>query len=301
MRLASIDIGSNAIRFQVVTTHPGKADEVVFKKLDYMRFPLRLGKDVFSAGKILRPTEEKLVKLMKVFSTLLDLYEVDDYIACATSAMREASNGKEVVERIYYKEGLKIDIIEGKTEAEMIALTLDPFIPMGNVLHVDVGGGSTELNIYKHKTKVASRSFQMGSVRELSEEEQANMFSIIEEWYQAESAPYFTGDEEVIALGTGGNINKLFSLSKQKKSDDKTTYLPELIKIREWLKEFTFEERVKKLRLNEDRADVIIPASEIYTKVMELSNAKNIVVPGVGLKDGILHYLVKKRGYTSNQ
>lgn len=296
MRLASIDIGSNAIRFQVVTTHKGKADEVVFNKLDYMRFPLRLGKDVFSAGKILRPTEEKLVKLMKVFSTLLDLYEVDDYIACATSAMREASNGNEIVERIYYKEGLKVDIIRGTIEAEMISLTLDNYIPMGNVVHIDVGGGSTELNLYKHKTKVASKSFRMGSVRQLSGVDQKNMFEVIENWFKEESAPYFE-NEEVLAIGTGGNINKLFNLSKHKKNEDKTTNLKELMKMKSWLSEFTYEERVKKLRLNEDRADVILPASDIYMTVMEIAGAEKIVVPGVGLKDGILHYLVKHRDY----
>ncbi|KXX70243.1 hypothetical protein AVL50_13340 [Flammeovirga sp. SJP92] len=297
MRLASIDIGSNAIRFQIVTTHIDKADEIAFKKIEYMRFPLRLGKDVFKTGKILRPTEEKLVKLMKVFSTLLDLYDVKDYIACATSAMREAANGKEIVDRIYYKEGLKIDIIRGTTEAEMIALTLDPYIPMGNVVHIDVGGGSTELNIYRHKTKVASKSFRMGSVRRLSGEDLEAMFGKIREWYNTESSPYFNEDEEVIAIGTGGNINKLFNLSKQKKSDDKTTFLAELKKIRSWLMEFTYEERVSKLRLNEDRADVIIPASNIYMTCMEIVGAEKIIVPGVGLKDGILHYLVKHRDY----
>lgn len=297
MRLASIDIGSNAIRFQVVTTHKGKADENVFKKIDYMRFPLRLGKDVFSFGKVLRPTEEKLVKLMKVFSTLLDLYEVDDYIACATSAMREAENGKEIIDRIYYKEGLKIDIIRGTIEAEMIALTLDPYIPIGNVVHIDVGGGSTELNLYKHKTKIASKSFRMGSVRQLSGEDLDAMFNRIKEWYQEQSSSYFIEGEEVVSIGTGGNINKLFNLSKQKKSDDKTTYLKELKKIRTWLSEFTYKERVEKLRLNEDRADVILPASNIYITIMEIVGAENIIVPGVGLKDGILHYLMKNRGF----
>ncbi|NLR90947.1 MULTISPECIES: Ppx/GppA phosphatase family protein [Flammeovirga] len=301
MRLASIDIGSNAIRFQVVTTHEGKTGGTVFKKIDYMRFPLRLGTDVFNAGKILRPTEEKFVKLMRVFATLLDLYEVNDYIACATSAMREASNGKEIVERVYYKDGLRVDIIDGSIEAQMISLALGKYIPMGNVIHIDVGGGSTELNLYRHKTKVASRSFKMGSVRKLNKEERTNMFDIIRHWYEQSSAPYFNREEEVIAIGTGGNINKLFNLSKQKKSEDKITYLSELRKIRAWLEEFTFEERVKKLRLNEDRADVIIPAARIYTNVMDIAGAEKIIVPGVGLKDGVLHYLMKERGYKPNQ
>ncbi|OHX68235.1 Ppx/GppA phosphatase family protein [Flammeovirga pacifica] len=297
MRLGSIDIGSNAIRFQVVTTHEDKAGKTVFKKIEYMRFPLRLGTDVFKTGKILRPTEEKFVKLMRVFSTLFDLLEVDDYIACATSAMREARNGKEIVDRVYYKDGLKIDIIEGKVEAEMISYALDSHIPMGNVVHIDVGGGSTEINLYKHNTKVASKSFKMGSVRQLNEEDSKEVFKKMEEWYKLESAPYYLQGEEVISLGTGGNINKLFNLSKHKKSDDRTTTLSELLKLKDWLGEFTLEERIKKLRLNDDRADVIIPASNIYTNVMKIAEAERIIVPGVGLKDGILHYLMNKRGY----
>ncbi|MEH0156661.1 phosphatase [Limibacter armeniacum] len=296
MILASIDIGSNAIRLQVVNAHENYGDKD-YKRVEYIRFPLRLGQDVFKVGKITRATEEKFVKLMKAFTTLMDIYEVDDYMACATSAMREAENGKQIIKRIYYQHGLKIDIIDGSLEAEIINMSLKPYLPDGNALHIDVGGGSTELNIYHNREKIAGKSFKIGSVRSgnLTEEERAEKFSSMEMWVHAQDID-LKGNFK--AIGTGGNINKLFSMSPQSQNVDKTTTITNIQELQEYIGEFTYEERIKELQLNKDRADVIIPASEIYINCMEMVNAKDIIVPGVGMKDGILKYMkAKMEGY----
>lgn len=291
MKLASIDIGSNAIRFQVVTT----LDDETFpsyKKIEFLRFPLRLGQDVFATGKIKANTEARLVKLMKAFSILLDLYEVDDYMACATSAMREAENGKQIAKRIYYQHGLKIHIIDGKTEAEMIGHAIMPHLDAEeHYIHIDVGGGSTELNIYSRKEKLASKSFNIGSVRTLEPEERQERFASIRQWLNI-VLPKVEGP--LTALGTGGNIKKLFELSADVDSEEQRTSLHELQRVADYLRQFSYEGLIEKIHLNRDRADVIVPASEIYTQVMRYAQAEEIMVPEVGLKDGIIIYLMQK-------
>lgn len=292
MRLASVDIGSNAIRLQVVNLQ--KEDKrKPYKKIEFIRFPLRLGHDVFKLGKITRPTEEKLVKLMQAFKILMDIYEVDDYMACATSAMREAANGQEITERIYYQHGLKVQIIDGNTEAEITNLSLSPYLPEGHSLHIDVGGGSTELNLYAEKQKIAAKSFKIGSVRSgmLTDEERDEVFTKMKQWLYVQEIDY---EQSFTAIGTGGNINKLFSLSPQKENKDKTTTVQEIETLKSYLEQFTFKEKVEQLRLNKDRADVIVPAAEIYINCIKMVRAENIIVPGVGMKDGILQYMMHK-------
>lgn len=288
MRLAAVDIGSNAIRLQIttVTSHEG---QINFKKLEYLRFPLRLGLDVFHTRRISEKNRRKFVKLMKAFKLLIDLYEVDDYMVCATSAMRESENGKEIVEEVKEDIGLKIQIIDGNLEAELINLALWSYIDDKSYLHIDVGGGSTELNIYSKRQKVASKSFKIGSVRALEDKIPLsvwkNMNVFIEE---------HIGKKEIItSIGTGGNISKIFELSNPRKN--KTFIQIDKIKeIQQYLESFSYEDRINKLNLNPDRADVIIPASKIYLAAMTAANSKKMIVPDVGLKDGLMQVLYKK-------
>ncbi len=286
MTLAAIDIGSNAIRFQVVRVIR-QEDDLSFKKLEYIRFPLRLGKDVFETGRLSDPVLEKFTGLMRAFKLLIDLYEVEGYIAAATSAMRESENGWEVAERVEREIGLKINIIEGEQEAVFLSKAIIPTLEdHRSYVHIDVGGGSTELNIYKNSERIKSKSFRMGSVRQLSEADWEEEFSSMTEWL---NAPDFVLESAIMAIGTGGNIRKLFNLSNYQKSGSVT--LAELQALQAYISAFTYEQRMKMLKMNPDRADVILPASEIYTRVMKACGADRILVPNVGLKDGLLFQL----------
>ena len=285
MKLAAIDIGSNAIRLQIVKISELKGN-VQLKKLDYTRFPLRLGKDVFRFGKIQPQTEAKFVKLMSIFQSFFDLHEVDDYLVCATSAMRESENGEEIVKRVYHHCGLKINIIDGDKEAELISKAIYRFLENKNYIHIDVGGGSTELNIYQNKEKIATKSFKIGTIRNLSEKDLNNAFENASEWLERKLTKI---KGKIIAVGTGGNINKTIDLSGEKCKMEMS--LEKLKSTRDYIKKFSYEDRVKTLKLNPDRADVIIPASDIYIKMMEFAQADKILVPNVGLKDGVISHL----------
>ncbi len=288
MKLAAVDIGSNAIRFQVVSSIEEES-VVSFKKLEYMRFPLRLGQDVFSKQEISIKTAKKFIDLMRAFKLLIDLYEVQDHIAVATSAMREAKNGPEIIQKVKEVAGLDIQIIDGTLEAEILSKAIIPVIGNGIFLHVDVGGGSTELNIYKDKIKLSSRSFNMGSVRKLTTEQRNEIFTMMKDWISETGL----GDEKNIkTVGTGGNINKIYSLANVK--GDYTISIYELEAIRAYISSYTLNQRIKILKMNPDRADVIMPASEIYLRAMKACGAKEMLVPGVGLKDGLIYNLYEK-------
>jgi len=288
LKLAAVDIGSNAIRLQItnVTFYEGRVN---FKKLEYLRFPLRLGMDVFNTQKISEKNRRKFVKLMKAFKLLIDLYEVDDYMVCATSAMRESENGRNIVEEVKEDIGLKIQIIDGNREAELINLALWTYIDEKPYLHIDVGGGSTELNIYKNKEKIASKSFKIGSVRALDENISQSVWASMRKFIQE----HVKKNDNIISIGTGGNINKIFELSQPRKNK---TFLDftKIQEIKKYLQSFSYEERVNKLNLNPDRADVIIPASEIYLSAMLAAESKKMIVPDVGLKDGLMLLLYEK-------
>ncbi len=283
MLLGAIDIGSNAIRLQIVRVM-GKENDLSFKKAEYLRFPLRLGKDVFIKGMITKKTEERFFKLMHSFKLLLDLYEVNDQMAVATSAMREAANGPEIVKRVKDELQLDIEIIDGKLEAELISKAIIPTIDTEQYLHIDVGGGSTELNLYKNKNKIISHSFRIGTVRKLSRENKAGTFKQIRDWF---SDTNIFDQKQVYAIGTGGNIKKLSQLSNVKGKHIMS--LTELQALRAYIRAFSYQERQADLKMNPDRADVILPASEIYIKVMKIIGAAQIFVPGVGLKDGLIY------------
>lgn len=282
MKIAAIDIGSNAIRFQVTSVLEDN-NQVHFKKLEYVRFPLRLGNDVFTQKSILPPTQDKFIKLMRAFKLLLELYEVKCYRACATSAMREARNGKELAHRVLNEIGIPIDIIDGNEEAELINSSLTAHIENGPCLHIDVGGGSTELNLYINKEKIAQHSFKIGSVRRISHHQSPLVWKKMEEWIRDHIKKEYG---KVTAIGTGGNINKIADLAKKKPG--KKLSLQKIEAVYRYLSSYTLHERIHKLQLNPDRADVILPASEIYTFVMRKSKATSIIVPDLGLKDGII-------------
>jgi exopolyphosphatase/guanosine-5'-triphosphate,3'-diphosphate pyrophosphatase len=281
MKLAAIDIGSNAVRLQITNTLEYQRT-VTFKKLEYIRFPLRLGYDVFTTGRISEGNKDKFMKLMSAFKTMIDLYQVDSFYGCATSAMRESENGAQIIENVLEQYGLEINIIDGEEEARLIneAVRLD--MEKANYLHVDVGGGSTELNYYSKGVMRASGSFKIGSVRRLNNKDTPEVWDQMSEWISRE----IRHGEALTAIGTGGNINKLFELSKSRKDIRKIT-LDKLKEVVQMLSSFTLEERMIQLQLNADRADVIIPASDIYIQAMELANVERIFVPDVGLKDGI--------------
>jgi exopolyphosphatase/guanosine-5'-triphosphate,3'-diphosphate pyrophosphatase len=288
LKLAAIDIGSNAIRFQVSTVLDNNGSPL-FKKLEYVRFPLRLGHDVFSTGKISLKSVEKFKKLMKAFKLLVELYEVDDYMFCATSAMRESENGVQLAEEIQSELNLTINIIDGNREAELINRAIYSFLTDKTFLHIDVGGGSTELNLYAGGKKIKTRSFKIGSVRVLEHHDSPIMWEDMEHWVK-ENVKKDYG--KLTAVGTGGNISKIFELARQKAG--KTLSIKKVKDIRAMIESLSIDERIFKLQMNPDRADVIVPAADIYIKVMEWAHASSILVPEVGLKDGIMMYLYER-------
>ncbi len=299
LRLAAIDIGSNALRLHISRVRFSEKDNFPsFKRIEQIRFPLRLGTDVFSLShKISFAKEEKFLQVMKVFKDVMKVFEVDDYMACATSAMREAKNGNQIVERVKQEVGIPINIISGDMEAELINKSILNYVSTDNFVHIDVGGGSTEVNIYHNLEKIEAHSFDMGSVRSITTDKKTATKEYLEKenqalknWIQKAIKPLST---PVNAVGTGGNINKLYDLSKNSKNGKLLT-IKEMERLYKELKKRNYQERIRDFSLNDDRADVIIPATEIYLKVMKAANIKEIVVPKVGLREGIIQYLYEK-------
>jgi exopolyphosphatase/guanosine-5'-triphosphate,3'-diphosphate pyrophosphatase len=288
LKLAAIDIGSNAIRFQISSVLDTN-ERLMFKKLEYVRFPLRLGHDVFASGRISPRSEEKFVKLMRAYKLLIELYEADDYMFCATSAMRESENGGEIVARVRDELGIIIHVIDGQQEAEMVNRAISSFLSEDTYLHIDVGGGSTELNLYAGGRKRETRSFKMGSVRVLEHNDSPVVWQAMEKWVRDHVRLEYG---EPTAVGTGGNISKIFELAKIPAG--KPISLERILEIKEMIENCSLEQRIYDLQMNPDRADVIVPATDIYTKVMKWAGSGKMIVPDVGLKDGILHFLLEK-------
>lgn len=294
LKLAAIDIGSNAIRFQVSTVLEN-SEGVLFKKLEYIRFPLRLGHDVFTTGRISTASEAKFKKLMKAYKLLLELYEVQDHMFCATSAMREAENGRQLADAVLAEFGITIHIIDGEREAELINRAIHSYLKDKTYLHIDVGGGSTELNLYTGGKKIKTCSFKIGSVRVLEQNDSPAVWSEMERWIREEVKKAYG---RVTAVGTGGNISKIFELARLRPG--KTMSLNRIRDIRNMIANFSLEQRVYKLQMNPDRADVIIPATDIYTRVMQWAHASSILVPDVGLKDGMMLLLLERHRHASS-
>ena len=283
-KYAAIDIGSNAMRLLIMNIIEQKGKEVQFNKSALIRVPIRLGQDAFTVGEISEENIDRMIDAMKAFKLLMKVYKVEKYMACATSAMREAYNGKEVTEIIKKKADIKIDIIDGKKEAAIIASSdLHQFIKTNeNYLYVDVGGGSTEFSLFSNGKMVVSKSFKNGTVRLLNNMVNEVVWQEIEKWIKTNTE----GLGNIIMIGSGGNINKTFKLSG-KMQDKPLTY--KYLKTQfDYFNSLTYEQRIAELALNTDRADVIIPALTIYLSAMKWSGANHIYVPKIGLSDGIV-------------
>jgi exopolyphosphatase / guanosine-5'-triphosphate,3'-diphosphate pyrophosphatase len=283
-KYAAIDIGSNAMRLLISNIVEQDGKETQFNKSALIRVPIRLGQDAFTVGEISEENIDRMTDAMKAFKLLMKVYKVEKYKACATSAMREAYNGKEVVEIINENADISIDIIDGKVEAAIIASSdLHGYLSKDkNYLYVDVGGGSTEFSVFSNGKMIASKSFKNGTVRLLNNMVNEVVWQEIEKWITTNTSEF----DDITLIGSGGNINKLFKLS-EKRQDKPLSYMY-LHSQFEYLNSLTYEQRIAELGLNTDRADVIIPALSIYLKAMKWSGARNIFVPKIGLSDGII-------------
>lgn len=292
--LAAIDIGSNAARILIKSVSrkcAGESGVQTFytKKLQFLRIPLRLGMDVFSIGKISKERENLLVRTIKVFRQLLTIYDVAEYRACATSAFRDAKNGKKILKEIERKYNIEIEIVSGDEEAKIIR---DNHIQEDgkNYLYMDVGGGSTELSLISDGKLMASRSFNVGTLRLLNESVSSEQIDEMKESVATMTAGY----DEIQIIGSGGNINKLFRLVPKKEKTKDTMPASSLLKIYQRLASLSVEQRMREFDLREDRADVIVPAAELFLLVAEKSGADTFIVPTLGLADGIINELVEK-------
>lgn len=289
MKLAAIDIGSNAVRIQISSILENNGAPV-FKKVEYVRFPLRLGNDVFSTGRISDLSQEKFLKLAQACKLLLELFEVDHYYACATSALRSSENGPEIVQKVRETTGIHINIIDGDQEASFIDMALADSLPAGYCLHIDVGGGSTELNLYFDRKKIVAESFSLGSVRNLQGKDNPEDWKQLEAWVKKHAKKH---EGKIMAVGTGGNISKLYNMGGKKTGLPMS--LKKLQELRTYIEGFSISDRINKLQLNPDRADVIIPAADIYMRIMRWAGCTSILVPSVGLKDGLMKHLYQQQ------
>jgi len=283
-KFAAIDIGSNAMRLLIANVVEQEGKEPQFNKSSLVRVPICLGQDAFTVGEISPENIDRMVDAMKAFNLLMKVHKVERYMAFATSAMREAYNAKEVVALIKKKADIKIEIIDGKKEAAIIASTdLHHLIKSDETyLFVDVGGGSTEFTLFSDGKMITSRSFKAGTVRLLNNMVHDVVWDEIEKWIKTHTADY----DEVTLIGSGGNINKLFKMSgKQQEKPLSYIYINSQYA---FLNSLTYEQRIAELGLNSDRADVIIHATRIYLNAMKWSGARQIYVPKIGLSDGIV-------------
>ena len=290
MRLAAIDIGSNAARLLISDVVKGPQGNTEFIKAALVRAPLRLGFEVFDQGEIPANKVEKIIKTMKSYKLLLDVYEVKHVKACATSAMRDASNGAEIIRKVKAETGIEIRIISGQEEASLIyenhiaeGMTKDE-----SYLYIDVGGGSTELTFFSDGKLVFKESFNIGTIRLLKNQVNESLWDEMKEFIKERTKGY----HHVTTIGSGGNINKIFSLSKRKEGKPLT-----LDMLRDYFKEFSnlsLNQRMTLYHLREDRADVIVPALLIYINVLRWADAEEIYVPKIGLADGLVHTLYEE-------
>ena len=290
MRYAAIDIGSNAVRLLIANIIEAE-DGYYYKKDTLLRIPLRLGDDAFLNQKLSEKKIKELSQSMVAFRNLMDVFKVTEYRAFATSAMREAKNGKEVITRIKKESNVKIEIITGEIEAQMIYSSHieDTLDHKKNYLYIDVGGGSTELSIFSKNKVVASQSFNIGTIRILDNKDTESEWARMRDWIKEHTKNL----KPMFGIGTGGNINKLHRLSGEK-DETPLTYV-KLKSLYNYLNSYSLKERIQILELNQDRADVIIPASEIFLTIMKWAGVKSVHVPKVGLVDGIIVHLMETK------
>lgn len=290
MRLAAIDIGSNAARLLITDVISGPQGIPDFIKTVLVRVPLRLGFDVFDKGEISAAKSEKIVKTIKAYKLLLDVYEVKHLKACATSAMRDAANAGEIIKKVKTETGVDISIISGDQEASFIYENhvAENMASDESYLYIDVGGGSTELTFFSDGKLIVKKSFNIGTIRLLKNQVDESAWDEMKEFIRNKTKGY----HHVTAIGSGGNINKVFSISKRKDGKPLTLDL-----LRDYYKEFSslsLEQRISLHKLREDRADVIVPALLIYINVMRWAEAEEIFVPKIGLADGLIHSLYEE-------
>lgn len=290
MRLAAIDIGSNAARLLITDVLPGPQNIPDFIKVALVRVPLRLGFDVFDKAEISAAKVEKIIKTIKSYKLLLDVYEVKHLKACATSAMRDAVNSKEIIKKVKAETGIEIEIISGDEEASLIYENhvAENMTGDESYLYIDVGGGSTELTFFSDGKLVFKKSFNIGTIRLLKNQVTEALWDEMKEFIKTKAQGY----HHVTAIGSGGNINKIFSISKRKEGKPLQLDL-----LRDYFKEFSnmsLAQRMSLYKLREDRADVIVPALLIYINVMRWSDAEEIYVPKIGLADGLIHTLYEE-------
>lgn len=289
-KYAAIDIGSNAVRLLISTVTEQQGRDPLFKKTSLVRVPIRLGADVFLSRSISSENIERMVDTMQAFKLLMKSHRIEKFRACATSAMRESENGREVGSLIKEETGIEIEIIDGKDEAAIIAATdLHALIQNDkSYLYVDVGGGSTEFTLYSNGETIASRSFKLGTVRLLNEQVTDAAWEEVETWIKTVTRKY----SHIDLIGSGGNINNIFKSSG--KANGKPLSFLFLSSYYQLLQSLTYEERITELNLNQDRADVIVPAAKIYLSAMKWTRARRIHVPKIGLSDGIIRSLYQE-------
>ena len=287
-KFAAIDIGSNAMRVLISNVIEAK-EEVYFQKNALIRAPIRLGDDSFTLGEISKKSLKRMINAMKAFKLLMKVHGVSHYKAYATSALREANNSMDVVEQVKKKSGIKIEIIDGRKEAEIISKSkMSDFLnTQKTFLFVDVGGGSTEFTFINEGKRVCSKSFKIGTVRLINNLVDDRVWEAIRNWIIKNAKP----NRKITLMGSGGNINKLFKLSNIK--EGKPLSVIKLNQIFCELESLSYEERIVRFELNPDRADVIIPAARIYLKALEWSGGQKIYVPNFGLSDGMIKYMYK--------
>jgi exopolyphosphatase/guanosine-5'-triphosphate,3'-diphosphate pyrophosphatase len=283
VKLAAIDIGSNAIRLLIEEVRQFNG-QIRIDKVSLTRVPVRLGEDVFTSGSISEEKTRQLVKTMRAFWYIMDVHQVEMFRVCATSAMREAKNRKKVIETVEREANFKIEILSGDEEANLIFRNYvsQNLNTKENYLFVDVGGGSTELTLIKKGVRVKSQSFNIGTVRLLSGTIDKKIWKSIETWLSAHAAK----SGSLVAIGTGGNVNTLFKL--QGKKPQETISSLEIKNLYKMLSSVDLDERIFNFKLRPDRADVILPACEIYLKIMTSAGIKKMIVPKIGLSDGMI-------------
>lgn len=292
-KFAAIDIGSNAVRLLISNILEHKNGAVEIKKNSMVRVPIRLGEDVFTKGMISIRKAGHLIDTMQAFKILMRIHKVENYKAVATSAVRSAENGKELVERVLEKIDINIEVIDGTKEAEIIFLTnIKKYIKEDkSYLYIDVGGGSTEFTIFSKGKVMKRKSFPVGTVRFINGKVKEEYFKgEVKDWVKENTKTL----ENVTAIGSGGNINKIYKMAEVKEGTPLTyDYLK---KQYDFLKGLTYDQRMDDLGLNPDRADVIVPAIRIYLSAMKWSRSQKIYVPKIGLADGTIRYICKEKG-----
>ncbi len=289
MIFGAIDIGSNAVRLLFANAYE-KEQHVRVEKATLIRIPIRLGKDVYKNNTISKKRAENLIKTMKAFKLLLDVYKPVDFTACATAAMREATNGPELIKRIQKEAGLKIKTIDGLEEAEIIRSANGFLLPEGRTktMFIDLGGGSTEISVISNKQVVNANSFKIGTLRILSKKVPDKEWEKMAEWLKN-----FRDDfGKINVIGSGGNINKINKIYGN--PTDGLLSFNQLKYALNHLKSFTLQQRIREMGLRPDRADVIVPAAEVFAFIMKIIAAENMLVPKIGLADGLIHQMYLK-------